>query len=302
MPDHAVSVIVPSHNSEKTIRRCLESLLAQRTTQQFEVIVVDSSKDGTPDLIAREFPWVRLFHLTRRAFPGEARNIGIQNASSKIVAFLASDCVADPLWLETRYRLHQEGFMGVGGAITNANPHSIVGWANYFMEFIFCLPGRPREEIKGKIIHNLSYRKEVFDRYGFFPSYLPLGEDTIFNRQMMLHEEAVVFEPRILTGHINPTSLKEFLTHHFQHGRHFAEACRNGDLTYFRFEETSVWKFLKLYQPLVLYPMMRLKACVRQVARQGTGMLPYLIISFPVLVMGVFSAALAVAAESLLRK
>lgn len=299
MTAYAVSVIVLSYNSEKTIRRCLDSLLAQKTALQFEVVVVDSSEDGTPDLITREFPWVKLIHLTRRAFPGEARNVGIQNASSKIVAFLASDCVADPSWLERRYRLHLEGFAGVGGAITNANPHSIVGWANYFMEFIFCLPGRPREEIKGKIIHNLSYRKEVFDRYGFFHSNLPLGEDTVFNRQMALHEESMVFEPRVLTGHINPTSLKVFLTHHYRHGCHFAEACRNGDLAYFQIRKSLVQRLLGLYQPLVSYPAMRVKTCISTVAKQQPSLIPYLIVSFPFVLLGIFSAALGVAVESL---
>ena len=40
--------------------------------------------------------------------------------------------------------------------------------------------------MKGKIIHNLSYRSDLFGRYGLFPPDLPLGEDTVFNRRLML--------------------------------------------------------------------------------------------------------------------
>ncbi|HVF90255.1 MAG TPA: glycosyltransferase, partial [Blastocatellia bacterium] len=38
-----VSIIVPSYNSERTIRACLEAILKQETGRRYEVIVVDSS-------------------------------------------------------------------------------------------------------------------------------------------------------------------------------------------------------------------------------------------------------------------
>jgi len=294
-----LSVVVPSYNSEKTIRRCLRSLAAQKTSLKFEVIVVDSSADGTADLVASEFAWVKMLCQAQRLYPGAARNIGIQNASGKIIAFLASDCVAHPLWLETRYRLHQQGFAGVGGAIANANPQSIVGWANYFMEFIFSLPGRPREEITGKIIHNLSYRREVFDRYGLFDPSLPMGEDTVFNRQMMLRGEPMIFEPEIVAGHINPTSLRELLVHHFQHGCHFAMACRNGQLAFFKMPSSLARRVLRLYQPLLFYPILRVKSCFANVVRHQPRLIPQLLLCFPLFLLGIFSAAIGIAVGSL---
>jgi glycosyltransferase involved in cell wall biosynthesis len=294
-----LSVVVPSYNSEKTIRRCLRSLAEQKTAIKFEVIVVDSSRDGTAALVAREFPWAKLIHLDQRAYPGEARNIGIQNTSGEIVAFLASDCVADSRWVETRCRLHQEGFVGVGGAIVNANPQSVVGWANYFMEFIFSLPGRPREEIKGKIIHNLSYCREVFDRCGLFDPSLPMGEDTVFNRQMVLRGEPMIFEPEIIAGHINPTSLRELLVHHFRHGCHFAAACRSGQLAFFKMPSSLAQRVLHLYQPLLFYPIMRVKSCFANVVRHQPRLIPQLLLCFPVFLLGILSAALGIAVGSL---
>lgn len=299
MSAYDLSVVVPSYNSEKTIRRSLNSLSAQKTAIKFEVIVVDSSRDDTAGLVAREFPWVKLIRLNQRIYPGEARNIGIQNASGMIIAFLASDCIADPLWIETRFRLHEEGFVGVGGAIVNANPQSIVGWANYFIEFVFSLPGRPREEIKGKIIHNLSYQRELFDRYGLFDPSLPLGEDTVFNRQMMLHGEPVIFEPRIVTGHINPTSLRELLIHHFRHGCHFAEACRDGRLVFFQIQSSFLRRVLHLYEPLLFYPVVRVKTCFGNVLRHQPGLIPHLLLCLPVFLLGILSAALGIAVGSL---
>src|SRR5262252_648724 len=48
-----VSVVIPSYNSARTIRKCLCGLSAQRTTLPFEVIIADSSADGVlPELRA----------------------------------------------------------------------------------------------------------------------------------------------------------------------------------------------------------------------------------------------------------
>ena len=47
----AVSVIVPSYNAARTISGCLESLQRQSSPEPFEIIVVDSSSDGTAQLV-----------------------------------------------------------------------------------------------------------------------------------------------------------------------------------------------------------------------------------------------------------
>ena len=91
------SVIVLSYNSQKTIRESLDSLAAQPLRFDFEVFVVDSSTDATATIVSQEYPWVRLVRLSRRALPGETRNVGIEHAKGKVIAFLASDCVADQI-------------------------------------------------------------------------------------------------------------------------------------------------------------------------------------------------------------
>ena len=291
------SVIVLSYNSQKTIRASLNSLASQRAAVRFEVIVVDSSTDATPTIVSREYPWVRLVRLHRRALPGETRNVGVEHAKGRIIAFLASDCVVEPEWLSTRMEGHDEGFAAVGGVITNANPGNLIGWANYIMEYVFCLPNRPREVMKGKVIHNLSYRSELFDRYGDFPPDLPLGEDTVFNRRLMLNDEPVLFDPRVRTGHINPSSLRHLLDHHYGHGKYFMRACWDGELSYF--QPTGRLGVPILWKTLVSYPWMRIRNCVKFIFKQNRTLIGPLIYCFPVLVLGIYSAAWGALGESL---
>ncbi len=291
------SVIVLSYNSQKTIRTSLDSLAAQQTSARFEVIVVDSSTDATATIVSQEYPWVRLVRLTRRALPGETRNVGVEHAKGKVIAFLASDCVAAPDWLNNRMEGHNEGFAAVGGVITNANPGNLVGWANYLMEYAFCLPNRPREVMKGKIIHNLSYRSELFGRYGSFPPDLPLGEDTVFNRRIMLNDEPVLFDPRVRTGHINPSSLRHLVEHHYGHGKYFMRACWDGELSYF--QPSGQLALPMIWKTMVSYPWMRIKTCVKFIFEQNRSLIGPLIYCFPVLVLGIYSAAWGALGEAL---
>jgi glycosyltransferase involved in cell wall biosynthesis len=90
-----VSVVIPAYNAEQTLAETLKSLLAQ-TFADFEAIVVDDgSKDGTAT-VARSFSdhRVRVVAIPNGGV-ATARNRGISEARSPIVAFLD----ADDLWL-----------------------------------------------------------------------------------------------------------------------------------------------------------------------------------------------------------
>jgi len=93
-----ISVVIPSYNQAGTVRNCLRSVLAQQRPAD-EIIVVDSSTDETPEIIAEEFPEVQLIHLAEKTPPGQARNIGVERASGEVIAFTDSDCVPTPQWL-----------------------------------------------------------------------------------------------------------------------------------------------------------------------------------------------------------
>src|SRR5215472_13909393 len=78
-----VSIIVPCYNSDQTIRRCLAALISQEAPPPFELIVVDSSTDRTPQIVEQEFPSAKLIHLGTRAYAGAARNIGVRSSRGR---------------------------------------------------------------------------------------------------------------------------------------------------------------------------------------------------------------------------
>ena len=94
-----VSVIIPCFNARNTIAKTLGALLQQKTESTFEIIVVDSSNDGTDSIIRNQFPEVKLIHLDRQTLPGSGRNLGVQHAQGEIIMFTDADCVPDPDWI-----------------------------------------------------------------------------------------------------------------------------------------------------------------------------------------------------------
>ncbi len=98
MPVRA-SVIIPNWNGAPHLPTCLGSLRTQ-TCRDFETLVVDNaSRDGSPELIQREYPEVRLIRLERNlGFPG-ACNVGLRAGQGEVLVLLNDDTEAAPTWL-----------------------------------------------------------------------------------------------------------------------------------------------------------------------------------------------------------
>lgn len=216
-----ISVIVPTYNAATSVRACLDSLRRQRTARRFEIIVVDSSTDGTDQIVQREYPECTLRHFAQRRYCGAARNIGIARARADIVAGIDADCTAASDWIERIALAHAAGELVVGGAIANGNPESRIGWAGYFCEFSRWLPGSSAGALDDLAGANISYRRELFSTFG------PLLEggycsDTEFHWRLLAAGHRLHFDPQRVVTHRNLDRLGALLGHEVEHGLAFA--------------------------------------------------------------------------------
>ena len=94
MEDPKVSVILPCHNSAKTLPRCLDSVVFQ-THQNWEIMAVDDvSSDSTAAHLAtyeRRDPRIHALRNRRNKGAGVARNLAILRSSGEYIAFIDSD-------------------------------------------------------------------------------------------------------------------------------------------------------------------------------------------------------------------
>ncbi len=213
-----VTVIIPAYNSAATIAACLRALQMQ-TTPPGEIIVADSSKDETPDIIRDNFPQVRLTRFNNQTFPGPARNRAAGMARGDILAFIDADCLAAPDWVERIVAAHNAGHEIAGGSLEVGNAEKPIAWAGHMLEFREFLPiGPPRP-----VIHiptcNLSYRKRLFQEFGGFPNAYYPQEDLLFNYLLNQRGHQVWFDPAIHIYHFYRDTWGEFLPHQHRIGR-----------------------------------------------------------------------------------
>ena len=215
------SVIVASFNSRQTIERCLSSLERQNRRDLFEVLVSDSSTDGTAGIIESRFPDVRLFHFNDRKFPGDARNLAVAQSSGDVLIFLDADCFVEPDWIERVIEAHGGDYAAVGGALYNGNPRFRAGMAHYLFEFSLWLPASsPREQ--GEIPAGcLSVKRRLFERFGPFPEGA-YSSDSVFSWRMREAGIPLLFEPSIHVFHVHTLGALKLLRAKMYHGRCFA--------------------------------------------------------------------------------
>ena len=98
-----ISVIVPVYNSEKTLRRCVGSLLDQ-SYADFEIILVDDgSTDSSKeicDVFSAKDSRVKVLHKPNGGV-SSARNAGLDFSSGTYVAFCDSDDCVEKDWLSS---------------------------------------------------------------------------------------------------------------------------------------------------------------------------------------------------------
>lgn len=222
VPD--LSVIIASYNSRRTIEACLRSLERQVTDKRIEVILVDTSSDGTAKLVQEKFPLVRLYCFNQRKYCGDARNFGISLSRANIIAFLDSDCTVDPDWAEKVFSAHHADHLLVGGVIDNGQSRDMVGWAYYFCEYSLWMPTLHRRgprEIKEIAGCCLSMKRDAFTMYGPFLKGT-YSSDTAFQWKLSRDGHKVLQDPTIKVYHTADYGFKAFLSHVFTHRKHFA--------------------------------------------------------------------------------
>lgn len=103
-----ISVVIPLYNKEKQIAHTLQSVFNQ-TFQNFEVVIVDDgSTDGSVAEVEKlSDSRIRLIHQ-KNAGVSAARNRGIEEAKSDLIAFLDADDEWKPEYLATQYQLSQK--------------------------------------------------------------------------------------------------------------------------------------------------------------------------------------------------
>ncbi|TXE15605.1 glycosyltransferase family 2 protein [Psychroserpens burtonensis] len=179
------SVVIPLYNKALEISYTLSSVLAQTYTD-FEVIVInDGSTDDSLSLV-ETFNDKRIkVYTTENKGVSHARNFGIKNSSSQVIAFLDGDDLWKPHHLEDLKALFE--------CYPNCGMYCKAYEKIYFSELVVKaiyndieddFEGIVEDYFKNSLIDSIAWTsataipKTIFNTYGYFDESLKSGQDT----------------------------------------------------------------------------------------------------------------------------
>lgn len=120
------SIIIPAFNAERTIERCINSLLnLDFDKDEYEIIVVDNnSSDSTKDIV-EQFQNKVIYLVEHKQGRSCARNKGAKNARGRFLGFVDADVFVEQDWLTNLIK--KIDFYGVGGGSGAVVPSNVDG-------------------------------------------------------------------------------------------------------------------------------------------------------------------------------
>jgi len=220
-----ISVIIPTHNSEKTIEGCIQSIVTQNFPRnEYEIIIVDDgSKDQTTKLSKQAGADVVM--VTEPCFQGAARNIGAKNARGSFLGFIDSDCTAREGWLESISK-ELENNKAIGGPVLNGNSHSLIAWAEYLIEFSEFHENRKRTIVPFVPGCNIACTKDVFFKVGGF-SEQRLSEDVALGNSLSKAGVKIIFVPELQVNHLCRTEYNRYISNMKIGGKYSIRASKD---------------------------------------------------------------------------
>jgi mycofactocin system glycosyltransferase len=218
-----VSIIIPVRNRAEEITACLQSLdRLDYPLEKREVIVVDdASNDTTPERVSA-FP-VQLITLKERRQASFCRNLAAQKAKGEILAFLDSDCLADPLWLKELMPAFTDTSNGaVGGMVDSwGNEKGLDRYEKVRSSLnMGSWPKSSREEDHFFYLPscNLLVRRTLFLRLKGFRQDMWVGEDVDFCWRLQDLGNQIEYRPVGRVYHKHRNKVRHFCTRRFDYG------------------------------------------------------------------------------------
>ena len=196
MSNPKISVIVPVYNAESTIRRCVDSILAQTFTDFECLLIDDGSKDRSGEICdeyAEKDSRVRVFHKENGGV-SSARNVGLDNATGEWIAFVDSDDWVGEMYLES-FSGHLDADLMIGGFLRVKNNEIV--YDNYWDYLPDGLYLNFRHIIESHLNHSAFsapwaklFRRKIIGKIRF-DSNIFLGEDNLFIMMFLSFIESI---------------------------------------------------------------------------------------------------------------
>ena len=230
-----ISIIIPTFNSEDTIRACLETIhkLSLDYKIECEIIIVDAGSKDETNKIAKEI--ANKIIVSTGISRGKARNIGANNAKNEVLVFLDSDCVITENWMK-----YVNKIQNISKSVVISGPVILSDVNTIMAEIIRDLLSDPfltldsstfsirteDHEMTDAPASNLMVSREFFEEINGFPD-LNFNEDTVFSKKVRDFGGKIFYIRQFEVIHKRHfDSVEHFARYFFHYGRSYANILR----------------------------------------------------------------------------
>lgn len=232
-----ISVVISTYSVErsKDILHCIDSIRRQ-TLRPEEIILVLDPDEKLRATYASKLGEDVMIELAERRGLSSARNTGVRKAAGDVVAFIDDDAYADEDWLRNLVRNYVDAdVIGVGGVVKPVWENGRPSWFPDELDWVVgcSYKGLPEERgyVRNPIGCNMSFRKEAFEKAGYFDenlgrvaNKLTASEETELAIRLLREfpgSPKIVHEPHAIVYHKvtrRKSSLKYFMKRSFGEG------------------------------------------------------------------------------------
>lgn len=198
-----ISIIIPVYNGEKTIKRCLNSVLNQTYTNLEVIVIDDGSTDSTAAILATYTDKRLIVMHEENKGQGIARNYAMSLATGDYIGFVDCDDSVDIVMYETLLSLA----LGYHADVVQCNLFDV------YHDDIYCIQLAPITTIVdcqkepdyfskyvAAHVHSFEVCNKLFradfikeNHLTFADTRIIQSEDLLFNFEMILHLQRIVF-------------------------------------------------------------------------------------------------------------
>jgi len=218
-----ISIVIPTHNSEKTIEKCIKSI-TNSIYSNFELIIIDDfSTDNTKNLIS-EINCKKVFNQ-KKLGSAFSRNIGAKLAKGDIIVFIDSDVRINKGALSNLIKLFSsnKNLASVSGIYCDSRYKNILSeYQNMYEIYI----QQAFSKLRNLPYINTSFfaiKKTVFKELGGFDTRFKFAnqEDIDFGKRLYNLGYKNIFSDKIRIKHLKEFSFLAFLKKKYYQGHEF---------------------------------------------------------------------------------
>lgn len=219
-----LSVVVCTYNREKYLVTTLDHLKNQTADNDiYEILIINNNSPDNTEKISLNFKnnnpaIICKYFLEKKQGLSYARNKGIQEAKGKYIAFIDDDAFAKNNYVEEIVNFFNDSdIAAIGGRIYPQYESGYPpAWMNRFLwPLVAALDMgdkvKPFKKKKYPLGANMAFKKEVFDKYGYFNpnlgrkgSGMEAGEEKDIFYRLQNNNEHIFYLPNAEVNHIIP--------------------------------------------------------------------------------------------------